>query len=280
MSTCIRCGKQVPEGELFCEACSLLPLGQEPEKKQPDQTRMRKPVPQARPEAPRHAAARPPKSQSGGAKGLKTALVVVSLLAAGAFALVISQALGARRQSVELRVREESLAAREAEYDSAQEKLDSLEQALGEAQLDLRARDAQIEELQSGIAAAQSSANQSQYDMTAQQSELEKLRESSAALQESVEALTEENETLTEERDALQEENETLTEERDTLKKTQTQLQEKTSFMDSYVVFVEDDKTSLYHKYDCASFKKKSFWAYSRKLAENYGYKPCPKCFG
>lgn len=278
MSTCIRCGKQVPEGELFCAECSLLPLGREPEKPHkapPEPARMRKPVPKPKPAAPRQT-----KAPAGTSRGVKTVLVLVSLLAAGAFALVITQALGARRQNVELRVREESLAAREAEYDSAQEKVNSLEQALDEAQLALRARDEQIEELQSGIAAAQSSANQSQYDMTTQQSELDQLRADSAALQESVEALTEENETLTEERDTLQEENEALTEERDALKETQTELQEKASFMDSYVVFVEDDKSSLYHRYACSAFKKKSFWAYSRKLAENYGYKPCPKCFG
>ena len=50
--------------------------------------------------------------------------------------------------------------------------------------------------------------------------------------------------------------------------------------MDTYVVFVENDKSGLYHRYDCAAFARKSFWAYSRKLAENNGYHACPSCIG
>ena len=51
-------------------------------------------------------------------------------------------------------------------------------------------------------------------------------------------------------------------------------------FMDSYVVFIEDDGTGNYHRYDCGKFSKKNFWAYSRKLAERQGYTPCAQCFG
>ena len=58
------------------------------------------------------------------------------------------------------------------------------------------------------------------------------------------------------------------------------QLQNKADLMDSYVVFVEDDGTGLYHKYDCPRFVQRSFWAYSRKLAEKNHYTPCPDCFG
>ena len=54
----------------------------------------------------------------------------------------------------------------------------------------------------------------------------------------------------------------------------------KSKFMDSYVVFVENDGSGLYHKYGCDDFAQTSFWAYSRKLAEANGYKPCPRCFG
>ena len=95
--------------------------------------------------------------------------------------------------------------------------------------------------------------------MTAQKAELERLRE--------------ENESLREQKDAL-------TAERDELKEENQKLSEKSKFMDAYVVFVDNDKTGLYHKYGCSAFSRKSFWAYSRKLAESFGYTPCPKCFG
>ena len=49
-------------------------------------------------------------------------------------------------------------------------------------------------------------------------------------------------------------------------------------FMQSYVVLVENDGTGLYHRYGCSRFAGKTFWAYSRKLAENSGYSPCPAC--
>ena len=50
--------------------------------------------------------------------------------------------------------------------------------------------------------------------------------------------------------------------------------------MDSYVVFVNNDGTGLYHRYDCGTFLKSNFWAYSRKLAQNNGYTACPVCGG
>ena len=54
----------------------------------------------------------------------------------------------------------------------------------------------------------------------------------------------------------------------------------KADFMDSYVVFVNNNGTGYYHRYDCGNFTRSNFWAYSRKLAENYGYTPCPVCGG
>lgn len=55
--------------------------------------------------------------------------------------------------------------------------------------------------------------------------------------------------------------------------------EEKSNFMDTYVVFVEDDASQYYHKYDCSKFPKNSFWAYSRNLAESNGYTACRTCF-
>ena len=55
-------------------------------------------------------------------------------------------------------------------------------------------------------------------------------------------------------------------------------LQGKSDFLDTYAVFVENDGTNYYHTYNCNKFLKESFWIYSRKLAENYGFTPCPSC--
>jgi len=54
----------------------------------------------------------------------------------------------------------------------------------------------------------------------------------------------------------------------------------KSDFLDSYVVFVENNGSGHYHTYDCEDFSKSNFWAYSRKLAEAQGFNPCPTCGG
>lgn len=53
---------------------------------------------------------------------------------------------------------------------------------------------------------------------------------------------------------------------------------QKLDFFDEYVVFVEDDGTNLYHKYDCYRFKGDYFWAYNTDQAIDIGYEPCPRC--
>lgn len=49
-------------------------------------------------------------------------------------------------------------------------------------------------------------------------------------------------------------------------------------FIDEFVVFVEDDGTNWYHKYQCSRFRADSFWAYNIDAALAEGYKPCPYC--
>ena len=73
---------------------------------------------------------------------------------------------------------------------------------------------------------------------------------------------------------------ETLTATNEELASSNRLFLSKSKFMDSYVVFVENDGSGLYHKYGCDDFAQTSFWAYSRKLAEANGYTPCPHCFG
>ena len=64
----------------------------------------------------------------------------------------------------------------------------------------------------------------------------------------------------------------------DLLTKRNELVSEKIQFFDTYVVFVEDDGTNLYHKYDCKRFKGNSFWAYNLAAADDNGYRPCPLC--
>ena len=234
MAKCVRCGRPIPEGARLCARCSAAPGTPKPAPKQP--------------------------------RGMLAALIVLAVLTAAAFTLVIVQALGARAQRVQLRVREEAL--------------DATKRSLSDAQGEIAAQDEQLEQLRTELSDAQHAANQSQYDMTAQKAELERLREENAALQDSVTELEESEQSLTEENESLREQKDALTAERDELKEENQKLSEKSKFMDAYVVFVDNDKTGLYHKFGCSAFSRKSFWAYSRKLAESFGYTPCPKCFG
>lgn len=49
-------------------------------------------------------------------------------------------------------------------------------------------------------------------------------------------------------------------------------------FIDEYIVFVEDDGTDLYHKYQCYKFVGDGFWAFNINAAIENGYSPCPNC--
>ncbi len=55
-------------------------------------------------------------------------------------------------------------------------------------------------------------------------------------------------------------------------------LNQKLEFFDEHVVFVEDDGTNLYHKYDCYRFVGDCYWAYNIENAIYIGYEPCPRC--
>lgn len=54
----------------------------------------------------------------------------------------------------------------------------------------------------------------------------------------------------------------------------------KVDFIDEFVVFVRDDGTYQYHKYECYEFlsSEETFWAHNINYAEYQGYIPCPLC--
>ena len=49
-------------------------------------------------------------------------------------------------------------------------------------------------------------------------------------------------------------------------------------FVDNYVVFVENDGSQLYHKFDCYKFKGNNFWVYNTEKALQFNFSPCPEC--
>ena len=59
-----------------------------------------------------------------------------------------------------------------------------------------------------------------------------------------------------------------------------SELESEISFYDRYVVFVNDDGTQMYHKYDCMIFQGSdtSFWAYNIDAAISEGFHACFYC--
>lgn len=266
MTTCIKCGKPIPDGELFCAQCSLNPGVaeldlDEPQRPAPPAGRMQKPVPVQKPQ-PRPAP-QAPKKQAGA--GLIRGFVAVCVLCAVLLGLCVWQYATRAKANVALRVREDAITQREQALEQLEADLTARTDELAAAQAQLDEQQTQIDRLQAMVNAAESSMNQTQYDMTTQQAQMDLLEQK--------------NETLQDEAKQLGEQIQTLTEQNQTLIDAAELFQKKAAFMDAYVVFVENDGTGWYHMYDCPHFAQKSFWAYSRKLAEKNRYTPCPYCF-
>ena len=236
MTTCIKCGKEIPDGELFCAECSLNP-GAAPSRPRPSAAaqpgRMQTPV--RRTESPKSSEkqpqeptgkhpAKPEKKEKRPGRALTVCACIVAAVSLG---LAIWQFSGLARQRRVIRLREDDLAEREKRLSTLETQID---------------------------------------DLTAELAAEEEKTDENAALEEQV--------------TALERENERLRADYDTLYAAVDAQSKKLRFMDSYVVFIEDDGTGNYHRYDCGKFSKKNFWAYSRKLAERQGYTPCAQCFG
>ncbi len=69
-----------------------------------------------------------------------------------------------------------------------------------------------------------------------------------------------------------------LNDEIDDLERDVTNYIDLANFVDECVVFIEDDGTNLYHKYECSRFKGEGFWAFNVETAKVRGYKECPQC--
>ena len=275
MNQCIKCGKEIPQGELFCLECSLNPgstlFDDRPraERHAAPKGRMQTPVPVKR--APIQnvqpgRASQPAKQKRG---GLVAALVIVSLLLAVCVGFVLTQYGNLLVEKNRIRAKEADLELRRTEIENLYDQLEALTATLDENKIVIAAKEQEIQDLTKRLAESQSSQNQGAYDLTTAEQELVRLEGENKELLE-----------MTDELDA----------EIDELEKTIAALEyelnlaeaykTKSDFLDSYVVFVENNGTNCYHTYDCSQFSKNNFWAYSRKLAEAQGFGPCPTCGG
>lgn len=53
----------------------------------------------------------------------------------------------------------------------------------------------------------------------------------------------------------------------------------KLKFFDTSIVFIENDGTKYYHKYECSKFVGSDYWAHNSEYARYIGYYPCPDCY-
>ncbi|MFI3313709.1 MAG: hypothetical protein R3Y62_07455 [Eubacteriales bacterium] len=278
---CIKCGKPVAEGEIFCPLCSLTP--KDPKKKRLQQKKSVNTAPQPKVPAPKakhtlvDSLAPPAPQRAYGPTQEKNrrnyfpAFLVMLILAFGALSYIAMM----YHQWVEVASLFDQL---ERDVEGYRADIVDLQSELASSQSDLAETKAlydnaveTITALQAQLNSTESTVNQNQYDMTTQQSELTEVMAENQDLTTRLTDKESELALLTEQVTSMAELMVTMTEE-------QTALTEAYDFMNEFVVFVSDDGTNLYHKYGCSEFNDSSFWAYNRSLAETNGNSPCPYC--
>lgn len=265
VTTCIKCGRPIEDGELFCTMCDLNPDGQVTEQSYHTRPsgKMQTPVKQTPKTVP---VSRPAPEQEKKPQKRTSAAPIVILAIVALLSLALSgwMLMNRQNQRVSMRLRESELEDRERYMDTLERENTQLKEELDEADRTISSQDSRIEQLERNVNTAESSVSQTQYDLSAQQAQLQRVQE--------------EKEQLQAQYDALEKEKNELQTENEKLQKESTKFSVKATFMDDHIVFVENDGTNLFHRYDCPRFAQKSFWAYSKKLAESRGYDPCPYC--
>lgn len=273
---CLKCGREIPDNELFCDRCSR----NEPYIRETPDNPDKSPAAIVAEKAA--TVKKPPKPKNPYV--WRFWLVSVLLLAALCY-LAYNYADFARTKA-SFRVREANLALKEEEAAGVIAERDSLQAQLEADRDAIAERDSRITDLENQLYEKESSSAQAEYNMANAQSTIATLTEEKEALRkERDETVTKYEELLTlaeaqkEQTDRLRGEYDSLQSEYKTLKSGYDEAKGKADFMDSYVVFVNNSSgTGYYHRYDCSHFTKSNFWAYSRKLAENNGYQACPYC--
>lgn len=243
MNQCIKCGRGIPEGELFCAECSKDPiiasLGQTPNIKAPVRSApAKKPVPA------------PQKKQKN---RLTAPFIWVCLALALCLGLLLTQYGRMQVEKNRLRTREDELTRQLADFAETEDLLAETTRLLEKAEETIQDKEQELKTLTARLADSQSSQNQGEYDLSTTQKEL-------TALQEEYDAMKEEYDLMV------------------TAIEAAAKYKDKAEFLDKYVVFAPNDGTRLYHTYDCEKFSKSNFWTYSPKLAQAQGFNPCPEC--
>lgn len=270
---CIRCGRRIPEGQVFCEDCAGVV-----DKPLRDSPYMSKHItlPERRPEVPGAAPAPAKKAQqkktpSPFRRKLHRMTAAVVLLAIFCAALLGACGYGVyfyfgrfQQERNRLRVQEEELNRRAVEVGQMQVELVDTRDALSTAQQELSDRDRTITKLEQEL---------NIYRMQNSETELS-IRE----LQEDNLRLVQENSDAAKQLDEWIAKAESLTTQLGTVTKERDRLVRKSDFVDEHVAFIENDGTGYYHVYSCSHFKEESYWAFSVNLAISRGYTACPYC--
>ena len=265
---CLRCGRQIPEGMSFCDACKET-VSQPLEESPFLSTRIVLParVAAKSPVKPMPEIKKKKEQERVKSKRLITAVVLLSLLCAlltAACGYGVKLWLDGRREHRLLLTAQEENGRLTAQISAKDDEIDVQKDKVSQLS-------AQLDELASEITHLEQQINA--YKM--QGSEVDQsLRE----MQDYNLRLTEEKEALDAQVKSLEQQLSTLKSKVSELESKNDALETKSDFVDRHVVFIENDGTGYYHSYSCSRFKKQSYWAYSTNLAISQGYKPCPDC--
>ena len=268
---CIRCGRRIPEGQMFCEACAGVvdePLQESAYMNKhivlPAQ-RAEQPGAAPAPQKPAQKKASAVFRRLRGLTAAVTLLAIFCVLLLGACGYGVYFYFGKFQvERNRLRAQEEELDRRAVEVGQMQVELVDTRDALSTARQDLAERERTISKLEQELNLYRIESNESEQSAKAMQDE--NLR------------LLEENTDLSRELDTWVTKAEDLTSQLSAVTKERDRLIRKSDFVDAHIAFIENDGTGYYHVYSCSHFKAESYWAFSVNLAISRGYTACPYC--
>lgn len=299
MNNCIKCGKEIPDGELFCRDCSLEDLVDTKSEKAPAAAA---PAP-AKKKTVKQDTIRLDPIKPKKPIGLIISLVlVILLLAASVFYIFQSRSIVQRAKN-QLLSAEVSAEKAHSQSDSLQTQLESANNEITVLETEAAQLKAQIEDLESQLHGHSSQSAQEAYNSSAKDQEIQRLTAQADDLANQLSETTNQLETTSADLEAattaleelaeahaeqIEQYEKTITEQIDELDSLKAQVEDledentsylkKVTFMDRFVVFVENDGSKLYHTYNCSRFKKEDFWVFNPSYAKNQGYSECPNC--
>ncbi len=287
MNNCIKCGKEIPDGELFCRDCSL------------DDVVGSKSSAPSRKTAVKQDTIRLDPVKAKKPVGLIISLVVVSLMLLGSLVYIYQNHSLVQRAKNQLLSAEVSAEKANNESLSLQDQLNISNDRIIELESQAVELKTTIADLESQLHGQSSQSNQDAYDASAKEQDIQRLtaqadqlsdelNETKAQLETVSGDLQAANDALEEQAQLMEEYDQTISEQEEkidslgekiaALEAENTTYLKKATFMDKFVVFVENDGTNLYHTYDCSRFKKEDFWVFNPSYAKNQGYSECPYC--